>query len=121
MLLSPKAIDVLQAICPEQIQLFDVHIQCKDGDVTEYKAINILNYYDVSGHKKSVYAHLTDGRICGYDWGGFVIKDQPMEPLHIARDTISHATIIISATLKKALEKAKIRGCRYWPGDESKD
>jgi len=118
-LLSPKVMGVLQEICPEQFQIFDTVIMCKDGDVTEYKAINILNYYDVSDPDKSVYRYFDDGDVRGYD--KFVIKDQPMEPLHVARDKKFPPKIIISATLKEALEKAKIRGCRYWSGDEPED
>jgi hypothetical protein len=40
-----------------------------------------------------------------------------MEPIHIARDAKFHPSIIISATLKEAFEKAKVKGCDYWAGD----
>lgn len=42
-LLGSKAIRVLNEVSPEQIQLFDKVIECKDGIVDAYKAINISN------------------------------------------------------------------------------
>jgi len=118
MLLSPRITDILLTLCPEQIQVFDAGIECKDGIVDTYKAINILNEVDVSDPEKRRFNYLSDQKtVVGYERKGFFIKDAPMEPIHIARDKYSHATIIISATLKEALEKAKIKGCRYWAGD----
>ena len=115
MLLSPRITDILLTLCPEQIQVFDAGIECKDGIVDTYKAINILNEVDVSDLQLSKFDYFKDGDIMGYK--KFVIKDTPMEPIHIARDALFHPSIIISATLKEALEKAKIKGCRYWAGD----
>lgn len=118
-LYSPKAISILEKICPEQIQAFDTTIEYKDGNISDYKAINFLNEVDVSDPQLRTFRYLTDNKtIAGYDWGGFVIRNQSMEPIHIGREKHSHATIIISATLKEAFEKAKIKGCQYWPGDK---
>jgi hypothetical protein len=116
-LYSHKAIKIMQEICPDQIQVFDTVIECKDGVVDTYKAINILNAIDVSDPEKSKYKYFEDGHPFGYERGGCVIKKEPMEPIHIARDKRSSATILISATLKEAFEKAKIKGCDYWAGD----
>lgn len=117
-LLSPKAIQILNEVCTEQFQVYDAKIECKDGLIDTYKAINILNEVDVSDPEKRKFSYLTDDKtICGYEWNGFVIKDQPVEPIHIGREKHSHATIIISATLKDAFEKAKVKGCEYWEGD----
>jgi hypothetical protein len=117
-LLSSKAIQILNELCPEQFQVFDATIECKDVVLDTYKAINILNEVDVSDQEKRKFYYLSDNKtICGYERGGFVIKDQPMEPIHIGREKHSHATIIISATLKEAFEKAKVKGCQYWTGD----
>lgn len=114
-LLSPKAMQIIENLCPEQVQVFDAVIECKDGRVDTYKALNILNEVDVSDPEKSEIQDLGDGCIVGYH--KFVIKDQAMEPIHIGREKNSSA-IIISATLKEAFEKAKIKGCQYWPGDD---
>lgn len=111
-LFSPKAIEILSLICPEQIQIFDTVIKCKDGSIHEFKAINILNEVDISDPEKRVLS-----KVAGYNFGGFVIKDVSIEPIHIGREKHSHGTIIISATLKEAFEKAKIKGCQYWGGD----
>ena len=121
-LLSSKAIKILNELCPEQFQVFDTVIECKDCMIDTYKAINILNEVEVSDSEKSIYERCPrsldpEESIAGYKWGGFVIKDQPMEPIHIARDAKFHPAIIISATLKEAFEKAKIKGCQYWAGD----
>ncbi|QOL19462.1 imm11 family protein [Candidatus Bodocaedibacter vickermanii] len=114
-LFSPKAIEILTALCPEQIQIFDTLIQCKDGNITEYKAVNILNEVDVSDPEKSKYKYFDSGRVRGYE--KYVFHDDCMGRNHIARDTKFHAPIIISPTLKEAFEKAKIKGCKYWGGD----
>lgn len=114
-LFSPKAISVLQESCPDQIQIFGTVIECQDGVIDTYKAINILNEVDVSDPVKSKYKYFDEGEVRGYE--KFVIMDHPMEPIHIARDAKFHPKIIISATLKEAFEKAKIKGCQYWPGD----
>lgn len=120
MLFSPKAMAILNDVCPDQFQTFDAIIHCKDGVVDTYKAINILNEVDVSNPERRKFYYLTDSKtVCGYERGGFVIKDESIEPIHIGREKYSHATIIISATLKEAFEKAKIKGCKYWPGDEA--
>lgn len=116
-LFSSKSISILHEVCPDQIQAFDTVIECKDGVVDTYKAINILNAIDVSDPEKSKYKYFEDGHPFGYERGGFVIKKEPIEPIHIARDKRSSATILISATLKEAFEKAKIKGCQYWAGD----
>lgn len=113
-LLSPKAMTILNELCPDQIQIFDAKIECKDGMIDTYKAINILNEVDVSDSEKSELKDLGDGCIVGYR--KFVIKDQPMEPIHIGREKNS-SVVMISATLKKAFEKAKIKGCQYRSGD----
>lgn len=120
-LFSPKAIEILDKLCPEQIQVFDTMIECKDGSIQEFKAINILNEVDVSDTAKSSYTYFakkiaTGEKISGYKWGGFVIKNKSIEPTYIGREKYSSA-IIISATLKEAFEKAKIKGCQYWAGD----
>ena len=114
-LLSPKVMAILNELCPQQIQIFDATIECKDGFIDMYKAINILNEFDVSDSEKSRYKYFDDGEIRGYH--KFVIKDQPMESIHIARDARLRPKIILSATLKEAFEKAKVKGCDYWAGD----
>lgn len=114
-LFSPKALSVLNEVCLEQIQVLDTVIHCKDGVVDTYKAINILHAVDVSDPEKSKYKYFDEGEVRGYK--RFILKDQPMEPIHIARDLKFTPKIIISATLKEAFEKAKIKGCQYWAGD----
>ncbi len=117
---SPKAMNIIKEICPEQVQVFDTIIECKDGVIDTYKALNILNEVDVSDPEKRGFYYLTDNKtVAGYERGGFIFKSEPMEPIHIGREKHSHATIIISATLKEAFEKAKIKGCKYWPGDDA--
>ena len=121
-LFSEKIISILQELCPDQIQVFDTVIECKDGIITDYKAVNILNEIDVSDPEKSKYEKYTkdldpNESIAGYRRGGFVMKEEMLEPIHIGRDKYSHATIIISSTLKEALEKAKVKGCKYGEGD----
>ncbi len=116
-LFSSKAMKIIQALCPEQVQMFDSAIKCKDGVVNTYKALNILNEVDISDPGKSKYKYFDSGRIRGYD--KYVFKDIGMESIHIFRDSRFHAPIIISATLKEAFEKAKIKGCQYWPGDDA--
>jgi hypothetical protein len=109
-LFSPKAVAVLNAVCQDQIQMFGTVIECKDGVIDTYKAINILHEVDVSDPEKSVMSKVAGYLKC-------VFKDEPMEPIHIARDAKFHPAIIISATLKEAFETAKIKGCQYWTGD----
>ena len=117
-LFSPKAMGILNELCPDQIQIFDTVIECKDGQITEYKAINILNEVDVSDPEKSKFQYLRDKlTVIGYREGKFIFKNHSLEPIHIGRDKYA-SSIIISATLKEAFEKAKIKGCQYWPGDE---
>ncbi len=41
-----------------------------------------------------------------------------MEKIHICRDKSFRPKIIISSTLKEALEKAKVKGCKYGEGDK---
>lgn len=116
-LLSSKAVRILQDLCSDQIQVFDTVIECKDGVLTDYKAINILNEVDVSDPEQRKFYYLTDKTtIAGYERGGFVMKKSGIEPIHIGRDKYSHATIIISSTLKEALGKAKVKGCKYGEG-----
>jgi hypothetical protein len=120
-LFSEKIISLLQELCPEQIQMFDTVIECKDGVITDYKAVNILNEVDVSDPERSKYKRYTkdldpEESIYGYEWGGFVMKEELLEPIHICRDKPS-SRIIISSTLKEALEKAKVKGCKYGEGD----
>lgn len=117
-LLSPKVMSILNKICPEQFQTFDTVIACKDGTVDTYKAINILHEIDVSDPEKRQFDYLSDNKtIIGYKNNKFIIKDQPIEPIHIGRDKYS-SVVIISATLKEAFEKAKVKGCQYWQGDK---
>lgn len=111
-LFSPKAMKIIEALCPEQVQVFDTVIECKDGVVDTYKALNILNEVDVSDPEKSVMS-----KVIGYN--KCVFKDLSIEPIHIAQDAKFHPAIIISATLKEAFEKAKIKGCKYWPGGDA--
>jgi hypothetical protein len=109
-LLSSKTMVILNELCPEQFQVFDATIECKDGVVDTYKAINILNEVNVSDPEKSVMSKVVGYLKC-------VFKEQPIEPIHIARDAKFHPAIIISATLKEAFEKAKVKGCQYRSGD----
>jgi hypothetical protein len=114
-LFSTKAMEILTALCPDQIQIFNTLIECKDGIITEYKAINILNKIEIADLDRCVFNYFTDGEIRGYK--KWVFKNYSMGRLHIARDKIFEPAIIISATLKEAFEKAKIKGCQYWSGD----
>jgi hypothetical protein len=110
-LLNEKIISLLQELCPEQIQMFDTVIECKDGVITDYKAVNILNEVDVvdlsKSKKSSVSGYL---KYC-------LRADDCMGEIHIGRDKSFKPKIIISSTLKEALEKAKVKGCKYGEGD----
>ena len=115
-LFGPKAMDILMQLCPDQIQVFNTVVKCKDGDLTEYKALNILNAVDVSNPEKSVYDYISEtlappGTICGYD--KCVFKENCMGDIHIARDAKCKSIIIVSETLKNALEKAKVKGFEF--------
>ena len=110
-LLNKKIISILQELCPDQIQVFDTVIECKDGIITDYKAVNILNEVDVvdlsKSKKSSVSGYL---KYC-------LRADDCMGEIHIGRDKSFKPKIIISSTLKEALEKAKVKGCKYGEGD----
>lgn len=77
----------------------------------------ILNEVDVSDPEKSRYEFFPSRRCSGYEYGNFVFKKESIEPTHIGREKYSRPNIFISATLKEAFEKAKIKGCQYWEGD----
>ncbi len=111
-LLSEKIISILQELCPDQIQVFDTVIECKDGTITDYKAVNILNEVDVVDLIKS-----KKSSVSGY-LKYYLREDNCMEKIHICRDKGFRPKIIISSTLKEALEKAKVKGCKYGEGDK---
>ena len=105
--------DVLMQLCPDQIQVFDTVVVCKDGELRDYKALNILNKVDVSDPEKSIYTYFITApdKISGYD--KCVFKENCMGNIHIARDEKFRPEIIISETLKNALQKAKVKGFEF--------
>ena len=114
-LFNQKIISILQELCPDQIQVFDTVIECKDGVITDYKAVNILNEVDVSDPEKSKYEYFDSGKVRWYN--KCVFKEDCMKGVHICRDAKFHPKIIVSSTLKEELEKAKVKGCKYGEGD----
>jgi hypothetical protein len=115
-LFNQKIIDIFMEFCPNQIQVFDAIVKCKDGDLSGYKAINILNALDVSDPEKSEYIYFSEDlappdQVMMYK--KCIFKKDCMGDLHIARDEKFRSAVIVSETLKNALQKAKVKGLDF--------
>ncbi|PWU06493.1 MAG: hypothetical protein C5B43_01730 [Verrucomicrobia bacterium] len=101
----------------DQIQSFEVELRTKNGILTNYKLINILNLVEGVNFEESICKYLRDKKtLYGYEY--LVLKENCLGNLNIARlkETSSH--ILVSEKVKERFEKHKIKGARFIEPEE---
>ncbi len=120
-IVNKKMRDILDKICPNDVQYCDVDINCQDGKLEGYKIVNILSSVKAIDHERSKYDFIpgtNDTAIMGFQH--FVLKQNTLsdEGVHFARDSEVTSNILISDVLANEFKKNKVTGVSFYTVEE---
>jgi len=110
-LVNQKIVNILQELAPEDVQFFDAEIRCKDGDLKDYKLLNIARSIEGIDHEKSIYRR---DKFAGLITIIKYLTYLPncMKNYKLGRDKELIGNILVTEEIKQAFENAKIKRLR---------
>lgn len=111
-LVNQKVIKTLLKVAPDDVQFFDVEIQCKDRLLTNYKLLNVTHKIIGIDHEKSEYKKM-EGTDVMLRIKYLTYKHGCMGKYKLARDGESLGHLLVTEEIKSLFEKEKIKGCRF--------
>lgn len=108
---------VLVESAPEDIQLIDVVIKARDGELEGYKILNIVSKVVGINKSQSEFA-LVPGTDKIMSFRSLKYKDDLLQEHHLARDAEYNSNLIVSQVLAERLMEMKFKGIGlYLPED----
>ncbi len=109
-LLNERIVDILLDLAPDEVQLFDTEVRCKDGILTGYKLLNATCTIVGIDHEKSIYTMMQQApeAILGFTY--LTYKPGCMGNHKLARDKEYLSNFLVTEGVKKAFEQEKIKG-----------
>ena len=116
-LVSPRIQEVLLRLAPDQVQFVPAHITTRDEEISGYVYVVATKQVVGLDHEASEYSYIADTTaIMGFEKIRY--KEDCLGELHIARDAEYLPHILISKTLRDALEDLHVGGLGlYRPED----
>lgn len=119
-LINKKLCKIFDDICPNDVQYFDVNIQCKDGALEDYKLLNVTQKVEAIDHNRTEFKYLSEekGEFFGFKY--LVLHQNCLEKsgVEIARNSEYTPHILVNQTLHDAFKAEKITGVRLITVDE---
>ena len=116
-IVNKKMRDILDKICPNDVQYCDVDINCQDGKLEGYKIVNILSSVKAIDHDKSKYSYIhgtNDTAIMGFQHLALKQNALSNAKCHFARELEYSVHILISDTLANEFKKNKVTGVSFY-------
>lgn len=107
--ISERLAGVLADLASEDIQLIDVAIKAKDGDLEGYKILNIVSKVFGIDKKQSKFT-LVPGADQIMSFRSLKYKDDCLKGRHLARDAEYSSNLLVSQVLAEHLMKMKLKG-----------
>lgn len=119
-IVNEKLRKIFDDICPNDVQYFDVNIQCKDGILEDYKILNVTHSVKAIDHEhtKCNYIFGSENAILGFDHLTLYPNSLEKAGLHIARNIEYKSHILVSQKLHSVLKENKIKGTYLMTVDE---
>lgn len=107
--ISERLAAILADFAPEDIQLIDVAIKAKDGELEQHKILNIVNKVIGIDKEKSKFT-LVPGTEKIMSFRYLKYKDDCLGGHHLARDAEYYSNLIVSQVLAERLMEMKLKG-----------
>ncbi|MGG1674167.1 imm11 family protein [Neobacillus sp. NRS-1170] len=109
---STKVLDILQDVCPQDIQVFDANVFVGEKKIPNYYLINIVNAVEVINKEASEFTTIKGtNAILGFE--KIVYKVDGLGQFNLVRNADYHSHILVSDYIKKRFEKEKIKGVQF--------
>jgi|GEM_PF-1447118 len=117
-----RVVDILTEIAGDDIQLFDVTIECKDGELTGYKLVNITHTIKAIDLEQSIYSirQLPRGNTMIANIKRLVFRANCMDQHQLIRDEETGHQLA-SQAIYEAFKREKITGVWLATPDEFYD
>ena len=109
---------VIKNTSPNDIQLVDIIVKCKDSVIDDYKILNVLNKILGIDMEKSIFTFIPDTNVI-MSIDHLVYKSDVLREFDIARDSDYSSNLIISEKLKTILYDMNLNGISLYQLSES--
>lgn len=122
-LVNKRLANLLMEIAGDDIQFFDVSIECTDGELEGYRVLNAIHTIKGIDHERSIYSmqELPRGASIIGSIRKLVYKSGCMSPHQLARDEECKGHLLISQAIYDAFKREKITGVWLTTPDEFYD
>ncbi|WP_046229087.1 imm11 family protein [Paenibacillus algorifonticola] len=111
-IVSENVVEIMEKICPNDIEIFDANVYVGDKKILNYFLINILHAVDILNKDESKYSTIKGtNAILGFDKIVYNHNDIPNH--HIVRNADYRSHVLVSDELKEAFEQSKIKGVHF--------
>ena len=114
---SDRLAKLLINLAADDIQLFDVTIECPDGELKGYKLVNVTQMIKGIDHELSIYKKMKDCDII-LTIKHLVYKAGCMAKYKIVRDKECITNLLVNQEISEAFKKEKISGVRIITPEE---
>lgn len=122
-LVNQRLADLLINLAGDDIQLFDVKIECTDGELERYKILNVIHTVKGIDHEQSVYTTFKlprGGSMIG-TIRKLVYKPGCMGNHHLAKDEEMKDNLLVTQNIYDTFKREKITGVWLATPDEFYD
>ena len=116
-LVGPHIAQILELLCPGDIQLFPAHVYTADADLHDYRLLNATHCVKAVDRGQSAWVSIL-GTQAIMKFNRLRHLPDCMSGHHIARDADYHSHLLISETLHSELKKLRFRGIQFTQPEE---
>jgi hypothetical protein len=113
LIVSKKILDILEEICPQDIQVFEANVYIGEKKIPNYYLLNVVNAVDVLDKGKSEYSTIK-GTDAILNFKKIVYKFEGLpNNHHIVRNLDYKSHVLVSDVLKEIFERNNIIGVQF--------
>jgi hypothetical protein len=111
-IVSKKVLDIMQDVCPKDIQVFDANVFVGEKSIPEYYLINIVNDVKVINKEASDFTTIK-GTDAILSFEKIVYKSDDLGQFNFVRNADYRSHILASDYIKDRFEKENIKGVQF--------
>jgi hypothetical protein len=117
-LVSQRLAETLVKIGREDVQLIDTRAIAKDGELIEYKLVNILSFVDCIDKERSLTTNIAGAPTAIMSFDRLVFKENCMAGRAFGRERHYHSLLLVADWAGEALLKARMKDLYLATSDE---
>ncbi|MCM3667232.1 hypothetical protein M3204_22810 [Mesobacillus subterraneus] len=111
-IVSKKVLEIMEDVCPQDIQVFDANVFVGEKRISNYYLINIVNAVEAINKEASEFTSIK-GTDAILNFNKIVYKTDDLGKYNLVRNADYRSHILVSDYIKDRFEKENIKGVQF--------